>query len=265
MQHDFWYEYPRRSAATRRTGEGDGPCGGRPSGARRPRTSGRRSDAAASRSVRVCAVTSSTSASSCATSAAKSAGLVPAQLLIDLRPASRIPAGHGSGQVQRDPLDDRPLQQRRWRGSRASGPIDHAEGVAQMADHLVRRHPSPAAGAVRAHAVSAAGGSRPCRAAGPGSSCVARARLSRSRPSSRSPPASRNAASACWRPASASASSAWKRGIAAQRVELPAAARASARRSSPWRPRAAGGRAPARARRRRRAASPPGRWPPGRP
>ena len=94
-----------------------------------------------------------------------------------------------------------------------------------MADHLVRRHPSPAAGAVRPHR------SQPAKDLGlvarPGQRLHAppsrRHRWTVTRPSSRSPPASRNAASACSRPASASASSAWKRGIAPQRVELRAA------------------------------------------
>ena len=87
----------------------------------------------------------------------------------------------------------------------------------------------------------------------------------RQRPSSRSPPPSRNAASACSRPASASARSSWKAGSPRSASKAAAARERRGHASSPWRPRAAAARARARARRRRRAASPPGRWPPGRP
>ena len=52
--------------------------------------------------------------------------------------------------VQRDPLDDRPLHHV---GSEAHRLVacDDPKGVAEVADHLVSRHPSPAAVALRSH------------------------------------------------------------------------------------------------------------------
>ena len=67
----------RRPGTTRRTGAGGGPCAGSPSGARRASDIRPKIGWRCQSKLRVGAVTSSSSASSCATSAAKSTGLVP--------------------------------------------------------------------------------------------------------------------------------------------------------------------------------------------
>ena len=161
-------------------------------------------------------VMSSRSASSSATSAAKSPGLVPADLLIDLR-ACRNSSRPPQRKVQRDPLHQRSLQPAGGVAHRLLAGR-HPEGVAEMADHLMRRHPSPAARRCPdAPSLSLPNDLRLALAPVRESSCVphrrdrwpaSRDRRATHEPISRSPPASRNAASARWRPASASSSSA---------------------------------------------------------
>ncbi len=139
------------------------------------------------------------------------------QLLIDLR-AGRNASRPPHGTVQREPLHQRSLQPARDVAHRHLAD-PHPEGVAEVADHLVRRHPSPAAGALRPHRSQPADEVHLARLTceslhwiQPASDRIARTRAGGRRPLhepiSRSPPASRNAVSARWRPASASFSSA---------------------------------------------------------
>ena len=62
--------------------------------------------------------------------------------------------GPGNGEVESDPLDDRPVEQARIV---ADGHATHdaEEGVAQMAHHLVSGHPTPPANALRAYRLEA--------------------------------------------------------------------------------------------------------------
>ena len=142
--------------------------------------------------------------------------------------------------------------------------------VAEMAHHLVRRHPSPATGAVRTHRPQPSNESRPCRAAAPASSWIRACELRDSAVTSPVRAAARRRPRGT-RPARARGllplrQQRLERGVAAQRVELRAVSAERRRHEVALRDRALQvGRAPCRARRRRRAAIPPGRSPPGRP
>ena len=118
-----------------------------------------------------------------------------AQPLIDFR------AGWDAGRpmkrrVQSDPLDQCPLQ-RPGSVARPAFANHHQKRIAQMADHLMRGHHAPSSCRVFAQVF------QPCQQLGP----VVFTRERFHRASSRSPPASRNAASARARPSSAWASS----------------------------------------------------------
>ena len=127
-------------------------------------------------------------------------------LLIDLR-AGRDARPPSKRKVQRHPLQDR------WR-KRAPGASNrrragrHSEAVAEMADHLVGRHPAPSTAALRSE--------RPQPAPDVRLALIVRESLHACRPGERrryapmscSPPASRKAACARRRPASASSTSA---------------------------------------------------------
>ena len=212
---------------------------------------------------------SSTSVSRRARSAEKSAASCRAVLRINLGTVG-TPAGHASGRYSATHL--RTVRCKRLAAMlTVLSPVEHQKRVVQMADHLVRRHPSPAADALRPdllqppqdlslvalsrerfhwHSTPAFAACITRREAhlqghgdrGPQPRPVprrfkGRAGARRRRRGTRPAPAGR--------PASACASSAWKRGSSRSASNAPARSRASARRSSPSRPPARDGRAPA--------------------
>ena len=189
---------------------------------------------------------SSSSASSSATSAANSTGRVPVDLLIDLR-ACRNAGRPRHGQVQRDPLHQRSLH---GAGRVADGLLaaDHAAGVAEVADHLMRRHRPPAARGLGTHRSQPANDLR--------SACFPRERLHvfTYRVTGRAPVLDGRSTALTSRSAARHRPRGTRRARAAgrlprppaargrqdvpQRVELRAARERRAPRSSPWRPRA---------------------------